>query len=539
LPEAEINHMKKELYPWQKECLRLWTENGGRGIVNVVTGAGKTLIGLAAAERISETISAESPVAGLKIYIVVPKIFLASQWARALRGELDFGDGEIGYWHGSRKDARRRKCMIYVINSARGVLARHIADDLNAGRAVLLIADECHHYGTPENARIFDFIPFIPISGRYYALGLSATPYSPRFREILAPALGREIYRYGFAKALEENIINPFAVFHIALEFTPWEWADYRNFTESLSTEISKLKQRHPHLRGAGGRRFVLQLKSLRESADRETAELASSVLLLMYRRKEIVYLARARLGCVLTLLAGLGTGLKIILFSERIETAEYLYACLPERRRRMAGLYHSGMEANARRNALRRFGDGEIRILFSCKALDEGLNVPDADACVIVSSTGTERQRIQRMGRVLRKRADGKISRLYYLYVSGTTEETELLRDLSGDLNEIIPVVELSYNDELENEDGTEGRLTSPLFDECAERVRLYMDERGWDAKKTAEAVRIMETAVLSCDWLMTEAECREKINRSAGREEKNGYVVALLLARARLGVL
>ena len=38
--------MKLQLYPWQEECLQAWFSHQGRGIVNVVTGAGKTVMAL-------------------------------------------------------------------------------------------------------------------------------------------------------------------------------------------------------------------------------------------------------------------------------------------------------------------------------------------------------------------------------------------------------------------------------------------------------------------------------------------------------------
>ena len=39
---------KMELYDWQKECLNTWRENRDHGIINVITGAGKTVLALAA-----------------------------------------------------------------------------------------------------------------------------------------------------------------------------------------------------------------------------------------------------------------------------------------------------------------------------------------------------------------------------------------------------------------------------------------------------------------------------------------------------------
>src|SRR5262245_54384415 len=40
------------LHDWQRNCVESWFEAGKRGVVKVVTGAGKTLLGLAIAQRL-------------------------------------------------------------------------------------------------------------------------------------------------------------------------------------------------------------------------------------------------------------------------------------------------------------------------------------------------------------------------------------------------------------------------------------------------------------------------------------------------------
>lgn len=59
--------MQQELYPWQEDCLKRWFANNGRGMVQAVTGSGKTLLALTAAKRLSEKTDRE-----LRVKIVVP-----------------------------------------------------------------------------------------------------------------------------------------------------------------------------------------------------------------------------------------------------------------------------------------------------------------------------------------------------------------------------------------------------------------------------------------------------------------------------------
>ena len=56
---------------------------------------------------------------------------------------------------------------------------------------------------------------------------------------------------------------------------------------------------------------------------------------------------------------------------------------------------------------------------------MDEGVDVPDASMAVILSGTGSSREFIQRLGRILRKK-EGKKAVLYEI-VSSDTAETRI----------------------------------------------------------------------------------------------------------------
>ena len=134
--------------------------------------------------------------------------------------------------------------------------------------------------------------------------------------------------------------------------------------------------------------------------------------------------MAKNRIFCVQELLRELDIRRKVLIFSERIEQAEQLFALLKKEYGDKAGKYHSKAGKQANENALERFRNGEILVLITCKALDEGVDVPDAEVGIILSGTGMERQRLQRLGRILR-RSEGKgTAALYYLFVRESMEE-------------------------------------------------------------------------------------------------------------------
>ena len=60
----------------------------------------------------------------------------------------------------------------------------------------------------------------------------------------------------------------------------------------------------------------------------------------------------------------------------------------------------------------------GDINILVSCRALDEGFDVPDSNIGIIVAGTSSVRQWIQRMGRILRKTPGKEFSKIYVIFI-------------------------------------------------------------------------------------------------------------------------
>ena len=134
--------------------------------------------------------------------------------------------------------------------------------------------------------------------------------------------------------------------------------------------------------------------------------------------------MARNRLFCVCELLHSLDIRKKVLIFSESIEQAEMLYGMLREDYGDRVGKYHSKAGRQANENALERFRSREIFILIACKALDEGIDVPDAEIGIVLSGTGMQRQRIQRLGRILRRSGKKERASLYYLFVKESAEE-------------------------------------------------------------------------------------------------------------------
>jgi len=398
-----------ELYRWQKEAKKAWWENGGRGIVKVVTGAGKTIFALS---LISDLFNSEAyRDGGLRVIVIVPTTVLLDQWLIEIMDKLHIPRENIGVFYGKEKENMKDKnILIYVINSARRNLKDHYEkffkyDDL------FLIADECHRYGSKENSKIFE----IPFS---YILGLSATPerYGDfGFEEKLVPNLGNVIYTYTYSDALRDGIIPPYKIIRLMVHLTPSEKFAYEELTEKINKITKALMLKYPELKRALHTNFVKLLNKIYEKTG---DELITRYIALLNQRKSIIHLSKSKLYALKWLFDEERLSKeKVLIFHERIEIAEHIFKYLKDIGY-ATGIYHSKMHVKERLMSISNFKDGKTNILIACRALDEGFDVPAAETGIIVAGTSSVRQWIQRMGRILRKSPSKEYSKIYVVFV-------------------------------------------------------------------------------------------------------------------------
>ena len=417
--------------------------------------------------------------------------------------------------------------MIYVINSARYSVARHIIADYESGHSVFLIVDECHHYGSKENYKIFDFLPVI--AGKlvnFYSLGMSATPETPVGNENLNSVIGGEIYRYSVADALASDIICDFIIFNVQLEFTEEEKFEYDDYTDKLAKLYSKIVKLLPWIGKIQGELFFAELRNIAASEGTEAADIAEAYMLLIHKRTELIHFAAAKKQCAGALVKSLRKDSRVIVFGERIEAAEAIYSDLREMFPGQVGKYHSLMSAQEKRNVMRRYQNYETRVLVSCRALDEGLNIPETDIGIIVSSTQADRQRIQRLGRILRRKDAGHTAKLYYLYIGDSNEHTEFL-NLTPDSSDKIKTYSISY-------DAHAGRFSFPEYEYLSKAALKKISVSVKDNAILAELRKNIDEGMINGDFLMTEESCMEKIKSAAIGEERNYYIAMLYVIRA-----
>jgi superfamily II DNA or RNA helicase len=76
------------------------------------------------------------------------------------------------------------------------------------------------------------------------------------------------------------------------------------------------------------------------------------------------------------------------------------------------------------RHEILQQFREGKYKTLVASHVLNEGVDVPEASVAILLSGTGSAREYIQRLGRVLRKGKTQKLARLYEVVAEETSEE-------------------------------------------------------------------------------------------------------------------
>lgn len=385
--------LKYDLRGWQEIAIEVWRKDR-RGTVSVVTGGGKTVFAEAC---LTEFFTAEPN--GL-VVIIVPTTALLDQWFLSLQDELGVDPDEIGLLGGGEKPKDDAKIIIAVINSARRVGGKWAEDD----RAKMLIVDECHRAGSPENAKA--------LTGRFAAtLGLSATPvreYDDGFAAFVEPTLGPVIYEYTYVEAHRDGVITPFELHNVKIAL--------------LADEQEKYDRLNKRVRVAFARG--------RDPNDDE------SLKRLLQQRAAVSATAIMRVPVSIRLIEQ-HRGERSIIFHERTDAADHIFRLLNERGH-SATIYHAKLAPALRRENLRLFRRGVFDVLVCCRALDEGMNVPETSVAVVASSTASQRQRIQRLGRILRPAKGKNAATVYTIYATKEEEdrlvsEAEALKDVAG----------------------------------------------------------------------------------------------------------
>jgi RNA polymerase primary sigma factor len=401
------------LYPWQSEALDWWQKRGHRGVVEAVTGAGKTRLAVAAIEHQLRR--------GEPAVVIVPTKDLLQQWKRELEKRL-VGDlnmrVSVGLLGDNRKDTLDdHEVVVATAHSG----SRYIL--LPAGSKGLLIADEVHHYGARRWSRILE-------EEFDRRLGLTATyeRNDSGIEEFLDPYFGGSVFRVDYARALIDDVIAPFKIAFVAVRFSREERRRYEEHDEKAGRYRRKLVKGYGLPEEPFGE-FMREVNQLAVGGEGEATGLARAYLNAFSKRRQALAGAQEKFKRVADLSAAVQKADRSILFAQTQEAAAKAVRQMTECGINGAVLT-SSMDMSARKQVFAAFEDGEHELVAAPRLLDEGIDVPAADLAIVLASSRSRRQMVQRMGRVVRKKRDGRLARLAVLYVMDSSEDPEVAHE-------------------------------------------------------------------------------------------------------------
>jgi superfamily II DNA or RNA helicase len=325
---------------------------------------------------------------GQSTLIVVPTLDLLSQWREAL--EVLLHVPAIGILGGGKRTLLPITVATY--DSASLLAHKHTA------LFGLLVFDEVHHLPSPTY-RLTAELSLAP-----YRLGLTATP--DRYDELhhdLDRLIGQVVYRIAPRVLEKEGYLAPYQLQRIQISLKPEEESQYeshirffRNYTRRLDDieagwDFETIVRRTVF--DPEARKALSNLEKARRVALEASGKIDQVELLLEKHKHE-----------------------KVLIFSRYTRIVEKLSDLFG-----LPLLTHK-TKVSEREQILSRFKEGKYTKIVTGQVLDEGVDVPDASVGIIISGTGSKREFIQRLGRLLRPQKERAV--LYELVTESTIED-------------------------------------------------------------------------------------------------------------------
>ncbi|MUV59066.1 DEAD/DEAH box helicase, partial [Halogeometricum sp. CBA1124] len=328
-----------DLRDYQQHALDAWRENGDRGVLELPTGAGKTVVAVAAIAAL-----------GVPTLVVVPTVDLLDQWRRELATEFDVPVGQFG-----GGEQTQEAVTVSTYDSAY-LRAEDVGGDFG-----LVVFDEVHHLGG-EGYR--DVARLLTAPSR---LGLTATFERPDgAHEAVAELVGPKVYDLTVEELAGEHLAD-YEVRRVEVDLTPEERDRYE---EAQGTFVDYLKRSNLSFSsGSDYRKLVM-----RSGSDPRARE----ALLAKQRARRIMMNADEKVETLGRLLDRHRDD-RVIVFTAHTD----LVYRLSERYLLPAITSETG--AAERRELLERFRDGTYSRVVTANVLDEGVDVPDANVAVLL----------------------------------------------------------------------------------------------------------------------------------------------------------
>ena len=377
LPVFEQLEGSVELRGYQDKALDNWLFAGKRGVLVLPTAAGKTFIALKAIELLK-----------IQTLIIVPTLDLIDQWKKRVRECLNVEAGVIG---GGENVVRMVTVSTY--DSA------YVQAAFLGNKFMLLIFDEVHHLASPGYMQIAEMY------SAPYRMGLTATFERADKRHNLLPLLvGDPVYSVSVAELTAGKHLSDYIYEKLAVELTEQEQQAYE---ENMAIFKSYLSKKHFILRSpADFQKFIMATG--RDPKAREALLARNRAIKMAVNSENKLHILAEKLETY--------KNEKVLIFTLYND----LVYTISKRFLIPAVTYQTPREE--RREILTNFGNGKYKTIVTSQVLDEGVDVPDASVGIILGGTGSKREFIQRLGRLLRKK-ENKTAKLIEIISKETVE--------------------------------------------------------------------------------------------------------------------
>jgi superfamily II DNA or RNA helicase len=392
------------LRPYQSEAIDAWFAAGGKGILEMATGTGKTITALSLASKVYRDLGGP-----LVVIIVAPLLHLVDQWISV--GET-FGlnsvrcAGQKASWVSDARDAlfscTAGQTSIASLAVSLATFSGEEFQRLMATISVrtLLVVDEVHNAGSVKIAK--GLPPKVALR-----LGLSATPIRHR-DEIgtnrLTEYFGNVAYTFGIAEALAANppVLTPYTYEPIAVHLAPDETDEYLEITRAIVRLIGASDD--PAEWSPAAQRLLIKRARLVAGCRSKLSALKAA--LLPYRSENYTLVYCGDSSVVLNDSddsdRSIDESPEIVRQIDAVTRLMGLELDMQVRR------YTADTPPIERQLIEEQFRNGTLQALVAIRCLDEGVDIPATRRAFILASSTNPRQFVQRRGRVLR-RSPGK----------------------------------------------------------------------------------------------------------------------------------
>lgn len=396
------------LFEYQKDAVNEWEKNDFKGIFDMATGTGKTLTGLGAISKLSESLNDN-----LAVFIVCPYQHLVEQWVEdierfGMKPIIGYSASEQKNWKSVLKYAIedqnlgvKNKNFFCFISTNATFSSDFVQQQIQKIKGnALLVVDEAHNFGA-------EYLRKLLTEKFQYRLALSATLDRHGDKEgtqALYDYFGKKCIEYTLERAIEEHKLTRYKYYPVIVSLTDEEFVYYEQYSREMSKCIVKSKNGKFKL-NEKGKKIALQRSRLVAGATEKIGVLKEQILPYVNDNHILVY-------CGATKVFDEDSGSEDSSdddINEGKRQIDVVTDLLGNKLNMKVAQFTSKENMQERAVIKKEFADGKnLQVLIAIKCLDEGVNIPSIKTAFILASTSNPKEYIQRRGRVLRK-AEGK----------------------------------------------------------------------------------------------------------------------------------